>query len=250
MKTISLKKVSAVAVASLGFGLLSVVPANAAVTAATVTSVVGLTTGGSTTAATATQATGNQVTFRITPTGDGTLYLNYTGVGSIQTATDRNDVVDDGTLETSTADTAMTSLNGLNYSDGASTAVGTTLQVIDVTLTSIAVGTQTVKVQVVDAATGLYSSLATLTVTWLAAASEAGIDAAQSTIYLVEDADTCVFGSNKSGDVNAAAANAETVTAVPAGTVVDVCFIGRNAAGASLTAASATVAIYLHSYLC
>ena len=39
MKTISLKKVSAVAVASLGFGLLSVVPANAATTA--VTSVLG-----------------------------------------------------------------------------------------------------------------------------------------------------------------------------------------------------------------
>ena len=37
MKTISLKKVSAVAVASLGFGLLSVVPANAADNAATVT---------------------------------------------------------------------------------------------------------------------------------------------------------------------------------------------------------------------
>jgi len=37
VKTISLKKVSAVAVASLGFGLLSVVPANAATTANTVT---------------------------------------------------------------------------------------------------------------------------------------------------------------------------------------------------------------------
>ncbi len=37
MKTISLKKVSAVAVASLGFGLLSVVPAHAdAVTAASI----------------------------------------------------------------------------------------------------------------------------------------------------------------------------------------------------------------------
>ena len=35
MKTISLKKVSAVAVASLGFGLLSVVPAQADETAAT-----------------------------------------------------------------------------------------------------------------------------------------------------------------------------------------------------------------------
>ncbi len=39
MKTISLKKVSAVAVASLGFGLLSVVPVNAAVLTATITSI-------------------------------------------------------------------------------------------------------------------------------------------------------------------------------------------------------------------
>ena len=39
MKTISLKKVSAVAVASLGFGLLSVVPANAASLTLSVTSI-------------------------------------------------------------------------------------------------------------------------------------------------------------------------------------------------------------------
>ena len=39
MKTISLKKVSAVAVASLGFGLLSVVPANASYVTATITSI-------------------------------------------------------------------------------------------------------------------------------------------------------------------------------------------------------------------
>lgn len=44
MKTISLKKVSAVAVASLGFGLLSVVPANAANNAAIVVNSINLTT--------------------------------------------------------------------------------------------------------------------------------------------------------------------------------------------------------------
>ena len=243
MKTISLKKVSAVAVASLGFGLLSVVPAQAAVTAVSVSAPVALTTGGSATARTATQATGNQVTFRITPTDTGDLYVNYTGVGTIQTATDRNDIVSTGTLATSNADAALTSLNGVNYNDGALAVVGTTEQVIDVTLTSSAVGTQTVKLQVVDSATGLYSSLGTVTVTWLAAATDAGIDATQSTVYLVTDGATCTFGSNKSGDVNAAAANADTLTSVPAGTVVDVCFIGRNKSGTRIAADAATVGI-------
>ena len=44
MKTISLKKVSAVAVASLGFGLLSVVPSNAAGTSTLGTMVLSSTT--------------------------------------------------------------------------------------------------------------------------------------------------------------------------------------------------------------
>jgi hypothetical protein len=52
VKTISLKKVSAVAVASLGFGLLSVVPANAAITqTATITGVTGAIADGTATAA-------------------------------------------------------------------------------------------------------------------------------------------------------------------------------------------------------
>ena len=62
MKTISLKKVSAVAVASLGFGLLSVVPANAAAGDLTVTGAL-VKGAASATATTATQAIGNQVIF-------------------------------------------------------------------------------------------------------------------------------------------------------------------------------------------
>ena len=67
MKTISLKKVSAVAVASLGFGLLSVVPANAVVnltTAAVVTQTAVTTITG--TVGTATTATFfNEIVFTI-----------------------------------------------------------------------------------------------------------------------------------------------------------------------------------------
>jgi len=227
VKTISLKKVSAVAVASLGFGLLSVVPAQAAVSAATVTSVVGLVTGGTSTAATATQAINNQVTFVITGTGTGDLYLNYTGVGSIQTASDTNDV----SGGSATADSAWTALNGVNYSSGAKTDADTTLDLHNITLTSTTAGTQTVKVQVVDTATGLYTSLATLTVTWLEAAGSAAVSAANSTIYAIATGGTCSFGSSKAGDVAAAAANADTKTSVPTGTELDICIAPRNANG-------------------
>ncbi len=227
MKTISLKKVSAVAVASLGFGLLSVVPAQAAVSSATVTSVVGLVTGGTTTAATATQAINNQVTFVITGTGTGDLYLNYTGVGSIQTASDTNDV----SGGSAAADTAWTALNGVNYTSGAKTDADTTLDLHNITLTSTTAGTQTVKVQVVDTATGLYTSLATLTVTWLEAAGSAAVSAANSTIYAIATGGTCSFGSSKAGDVAAAAANADTKTSVPTGTELDICIAPRNANG-------------------
>ena len=239
MKTISLKKVSALAVASLGFGLLSVVPANAAVTAVSVSAPVALTTGGSATARTATQATGNQVTFVITATGAGDLYMNTSGVGSIQSAIDTNDEAE----EVDNANTSWTALNGLNFVDGAKTDSNITAHLHNITLTSGATGTQTVKIQVVDAATGLYSSLGTVTVTWLAAATEAGVDAAQSTVYLVADGSDCTFGTNKSGDVNAAAANVNAVASVPAATVVDVCFIGRNKSGTRVAAAAATTTI-------
>ena len=60
VKTISLKKVSAVAVASLGFGLLSVVPAQAAIGTATAISVANTTTVGGT-ALTTTTSTANAV---------------------------------------------------------------------------------------------------------------------------------------------------------------------------------------------
>jgi len=72
VKTISLKKVSAVAVASLGFGLLSVVPAQAATTAATTITASSATLGGSGTAATATGLVGTAVTFTATSTVSAT----------------------------------------------------------------------------------------------------------------------------------------------------------------------------------
>jgi hypothetical protein len=73
VKTISLKKVSAVAVASLGFGLLSVVPANAAVTAISDMTVAELTAG-------ATNL--NQIIEAGTTTAGARTYSIYTGGAS------------------------------------------------------------------------------------------------------------------------------------------------------------------------
>ena len=93
MKTISLKKVSAVAVASLGFGLLSVVPASAAKVSSTMT-VDGITV----TTPTQTVTVGTAVTstfgLSMTAAGDGTLFgsadLSLTKpTGSVVTLADK-----------------------------------------------------------------------------------------------------------------------------------------------------------------
>jgi hypothetical protein len=230
------KRIALVAVTALGAGVLSVAPASAAVTATTITSITSLTSGGTTTSATAAQATGNQVRFVITGTGTGDLFLTTDSGGSILSASDTNDIAA-GALE---ADTAWTALNGINYTNGATTDADTTADLHNIALTSLTVGNQVVKVQVLGA-NGIYTTLATLTVTWLAAATEAGIDAAQSTIYAVASGTTCDFGTSKAADMNASAAIA--ISSVPAGTAVDLCFMGRNKAGAALTAAGATTAI-------
>jgi len=80
VKTISLKKVSAVAVASLGFGLLSVVPANAAASATTATW--GLASG-----STATPTVGSVVTLPITVAVTGTQDATSTSVAEFTITT-------------------------------------------------------------------------------------------------------------------------------------------------------------------
>jgi len=81
VKTISLKKVSAVAVASLGFGLLSVVPANAAFSSQTFTAVV------TTTPAAATNTTPGAAGTAITLDLKTTLVGGAAGAAVAQTAT-------------------------------------------------------------------------------------------------------------------------------------------------------------------
>jgi hypothetical protein len=128
VKTISLKKVSAVAVASLGFGLLSAVPAFAE-TAITMTVAATLPTGaGSATAATATGAVGTAVTFTVTgtaatPDAADTVILTpvLTGTAKVNAASAVT-VASTKTTITPTAVTTTATFGTPNASTGAVTA--------------------------------------------------------------------------------------------------------------------------------
>ncbi len=128
MKTISLKKVSAVAVASLGFGLLSVVPAQAATTAATTITAASSTLGGSATAATATGAVGTAVTFTATSTvaatpdvGDTVILTPVLTGTAVVNAASSVTVASTKTSVTPTTTTTVMSFGTPNTSTGAVT---------------------------------------------------------------------------------------------------------------------------------
>jgi hypothetical protein len=219
VKTISLKKVSALAVASLGFGLMSVVPANAAAGDLTVTGAL-VKGDASATATTATQAIGNQVifTYEENLSGANTAYITSDSKGVIVSATD-----DDG---------AIAFTNGTNFSSGATWSIAnTTAETATVAVTATAAGTNVIKIQQLTAGTGLYTTLATLTITWLDGAAAAGVSATNSHIYAITNGQTCTFGASKAGDVAAAAANANTKTSVPTGTALSLCISPRNGNG-------------------
>ena len=229
MKTISLKKVSALAVASLGFGLLSVVPANAA-GAAAIEVRAALVKGSTSQATTATGVVGNQVIFRFDTDSAATVWrINSDSKGKIVSAE-----------QSAGTATTLVGTNGLNFNDGVTYTADTNVRLLDVGVTATAAGTNVVKIQTLSATTGLYSTTASITITWLDAATSAGISAANSTIYAVADTGTCTFGASKAGDVAAAAANADTKTSVPTGTALDICISPRNGNGdlVAITAAS------------
>ena len=153
VKTISLKKVSAVAVASLGFGLLSVVPAQSASSAA----VVGTATQAATVGTAVTTTVGS--TIANTDTNPGTLSITVP-TGSLVTMADR-----DGSATTATTAVLTSTATGFAFT-ASSGAVA-----ITATPTSFS-GTVTITPDV----PGLYS------VTFTAAG--AGSGAASATAYI------------------------------------------------------------------
>jgi hypothetical protein len=220
VKTISLKKVAAVAVASLGFGLLSVVPANAA-------EAIACTTAYNTTSCT--QVIGGSAVVTFTAGGNFVYTITSTGVGTIGAATVNDGVV--YLVGTTTAATFPTT--AADWGDDTADADTAAL-----TLTSSVAGTQTITVTKKNA-NGTPTATYTQSVTWTTAANT-GINAAKSTMYVAtNDGDCSNPGASKAADAVIAAA--ETISRTPVATAVDVCVIARDANDNLLTVASATV---------
>jgi hypothetical protein len=131
VKTISLKKVSAVAVASLGFGLLSVVPAQAATTTATATNAnqdvaVGTAITAIVVGATVSANTSNAATVTLTvPAGSLVTMADNDGAGSGSTPAAAATPVKDGTVITASAVTRTSTYVDTYAMTGASAAAGT-----------------------------------------------------------------------------------------------------------------------------
>jgi len=183
VKTISLKKVSAVAVASLGFGLLSVVPAQAALTLVQDTTLTAI--------ANATKLSGSTGLYcsvslegsdagSTTCTGQtgGTVQLNYAAPGTgaylvrVTNATilayQSADVSADANLAT---DAALESLyNGLNFNDGV-LLTGEVGDQIAIKVTAATAGTSSVTVHTVSATTGALTATDSASITWATSSS-------------------------------------------------------------------------------
>ena len=224
MKTISLKKVAAVAVAALAISGLSTVSANAAGTAETITCLTAYNT------TSCTQVIGGTAVVRFKSSDDTVRYtISSSGVGSVGAAA----VSDDGLRYL-----VGTTTNATYPNTGMDFVAGSDDETVSLTLTSAVAGTQTITVVKKDA-NGTPTATYTQSVTWTTAANT-GINAAKSTMYVAANDGNCSDpGASKAADAVIAAA--EAITRTPTATAVDVCIIARDANDNLLTVASATV---------
>jgi hypothetical protein len=224
VKTISLKKVAAVAVAALAISGLSTVSANAAGTAETITCLTAYNT------TSCTQVIGGTAVVRFKSSDDTVRYtISSSGVGSVGAAA----VSDDGLRYL-----VGTTTNATYPNTGMDFVAGSDDETVSLTLTSAVAGTQTITVVKKDA-NGTPTATYTQSVTWTTAANT-GINAAKSTMYVAANDGNCSDpGASKAADAVIAAA--EAITRTPTATAVDVCIIARDANDNLLTVASATV---------
>jgi len=224
VKTISLKKVAAVAVAALAISGLSTVSANAVGTAETITCLTAYNT------TSCTQVIGGTAVVRFKSSDDTVRYtISSSGVGSVGAAA----VSDDGLRYL-----VGTTTNATYPNTGMDFVAGSDDETVSLTLTSAVAGTQTITVVKKDA-NGTPTATYTQSVTWTTAAST-GISAAKSTLYVAaNDGDCSNQGASKAADAVIAAA--EAISRTPVNTAVDVCVIARDANDNLLTIASATV---------
>jgi len=217
VKTISLKKVSALAVASLGFGLLSVVPASAAGTD-TITPTGGFSKVAGA-AATVSGIVGNQVIFTFNNAVDQDYVVTSGTGGSIIAASATNA-------------STVTAINGSTLSDGFTFNPQDFDETVTVSLTASAAGTQVVSVRTLDAVSGLYTAVAKVTVTWTVAST---LDLSSIVVKIIADGDAG----------NCTVAGVAALTAVSydtsAGSAATLCVVALNGAGAAKTGTTITV---------
>jgi len=187
VKTISLKKVSALAVASLGFGLLSVVPAQAA----------GAWSSGTAKYAAATQIAGGEFDAVFTEDSDAdTVYrITVDGASIISVA------------ESATSNPVEASGVTGNWSAGVrwQTTAASSIETVTLKITRADAGTATISAT--PYTTGIPGTAVTFTVTFIAATSTALSDA-NSIVALVESAATCDETTSLTTDQAAVAADA------------------------------------------
>jgi len=252
VKTISLKKVSAVAVASLGFGLLSVVPAQAAIPAAA--NLLSCSVASNTT--TCTQSVGNRVILRTKALVEATLgnadddslevnnasaveyfqgttyYISVTGAAKLEAITDAASDDDiafggfDGATDadgyaTMTIEADVSGADTVAANEGAVTILGTSA------------GTATVTIFHYDSTTGVKTTDESVDVNFVTAAS-VGISSTNSVFatYDTDGTSTC-DNSQTSPALNAAlAADVKTVadTASDKGDL-GICFVAYDGNG-------------------
>ena len=246
------KRIAVVAVASLGLGVFtSIAPANAAVTR-TASSQAWTTTqayaGTSTTAAT--QVVGGTATLTFSETvtvvaaGDVIHTIQSSGVGAISAAT------------VAAGDTLVEKINPAGSAAAGQTVIYPTTSVSAViasgetdviaataaVTTTVTVSSATAGVQTLTALTysanGSPSATYTATITWVAATAT-GVNAANSSMYLIANGGTCTYGTNKSTDMVSSSAAAAITRTTSAGQPV-VCISTRDASGNAVEQTSIT----------
>jgi hypothetical protein len=181
VKTISLKKVAVVAVASLGFGLLSVVPANAAVSTA-ITGWNGLSTapvaltgatgvyctksleGAAEGAATCTGQINGQVEVAYKSAGAATYIVRATNASILA-------VESAAAADLTTAASLETKYNGIDWTSGVTFTSAAAADQVVLKLTATAAGATTVTVHTVSATTGALTLVDGGTITWATSSS-------------------------------------------------------------------------------
>jgi hypothetical protein len=245
------KRIAVVAVASLGLGVFtSIAPANAAITRTASTQVWNTTqayAGVNTTAATQVVGGTATLTFKetITVVAAGDIYhtIQSSGVGAISAAT-----LDDGSTATGTINPAgsaaasqtviypTTSVSAVVPTGGTGVSATTPLTTT-VTVSSAVPGVQTLTA-LTYSTNGSPSGSYTATITWVAATAT-GVNAANSSMYLIANGGTCTYGTSKSTDMVSTSAAAAITSTTSTGQPV-ICISTRDASGNAVEQSSIT----------